>query len=432
MVIPLSTSLKYYKRADVQEAMIAAATNKEIAVLYGERGFGKRPDSINHPADILEFAKHGATSFHCSEELWSNPLAISTSMSKKDIEQLRIGWDLVLDIDCPVFEYSTIAADLIVDALRHGGIETISAKFSGNHGWHIAVPFEAFPKEVKGQPTSQLFPEGPKKIAFYLQEKIRAALSDKLLSIAPVDKIAKRVGKKMVDVVKGHENRVFDPFSIITIDTVFIAHRHLYRMPYSLNEKSGLVSIPFSPKKILFFEKESARPDLVVVKEGFLNRKAEAGEAKRLFLEALDFKPELTFVEKRPEQIQSIVFESAISEAHFPPCIKNILKGLPDGRKRSVFVLLNFLKNCKWDYGTIESLLYEWNKKNSTPLKEGLIRAQLNYHKRQNKTILPPNCKEFYQNFGVCTPDSFCSKIKNPVNYALLKAKLAKQVKKNF
>ena len=73
MAIPLGTLLRHYKRSDIQEAMVRAAEDKEIAVKYGDKGFGKRPDVLRNPRDVIEFAKNGATSFHCSEELWTNP-----------------------------------------------------------------------------------------------------------------------------------------------------------------------------------------------------------------------------------------------------------------------------------------------------------------------------------------------------------------------
>ena len=49
--------------------------------------------------------------------------------------------------------------------------------------------------------------------------------------------------------------------------------------------------------------------------------------------------------------------------------------------------------------------------------------GQLRYHKQKKKRILPPNCKEFYQEIGICYPDNLCEKIKNPVSYSRRKTK---------
>ena len=77
------------------------------------------------------------------------PLLIETGKRKEDLDQIRKGWDLILDIDCKELRYSQIAADLLVQALRYHDIENITVKFSGNHGFHIAVPFQSFPEEVQ-------------------------------------------------------------------------------------------------------------------------------------------------------------------------------------------------------------------------------------------------------------------------------------------
>ena len=79
--IDLGTLLRHYKREDVQRAIVACAEDKEIAVRF-DKGFGKRPDVLKYPRDVLELAKKGATSFHCSEELWTNPMAIVTGMKR--------------------------------------------------------------------------------------------------------------------------------------------------------------------------------------------------------------------------------------------------------------------------------------------------------------------------------------------------------------
>jgi len=62
----------YYSRPDVQKVLFEFSKNREICPRYFE-GFGKRPDSFQYPSDIFELVKKGATSFHCSEELWKDP-----------------------------------------------------------------------------------------------------------------------------------------------------------------------------------------------------------------------------------------------------------------------------------------------------------------------------------------------------------------------
>ena len=139
-MIPISVSLSHYKRKDIQQEIIANSGDREVVAKFNEQ-FSKRPDILRHESDVLELAKQGATSFHASEELWKNALQLDTSLKRHELDSLRTGWDLILDIDCGFFEYSKVAADLVIKALKFHGITYISCKFSANKGFHIGVPF---------------------------------------------------------------------------------------------------------------------------------------------------------------------------------------------------------------------------------------------------------------------------------------------------
>lgn len=443
-----SVRLKYYKREDVREAIVSAAQDKEVAVKYGDKGYGKRPDVLNYSKDVLEFVKQGATSFHCSEELWNNPLQLSAGMQKQELDVLRKGWDLVLDIDCNWLEYSVLAADLVVQALKYHGISSVSVKFSGNRGFHIAVPFEAFPQSVHNIPVKDLFPDAPRKIAAYIKEMIAQKISDKIMEFENYDfgRIKRKIGLPENKIVKKtvQGTNYLNTEHFLNIDTILISSRHLYRMPYCFNEKSGLVSVPVEPDKILEFTRDAALSENVRVTHDFLERKnVERGEAKKLLVQALDFHP--------PQQEKKAVFheqplavpDAPIPVENFPPCIQNILCGLRDGRKRAAFILTNFLTSAGWNYEKSEILLREWNQRNTEPLRENALLAPLKYHQHKDKKVLPPSCSsQYYSGIGVCKPDNLCgankspgspgfvSKVKNPVMYARKKQKLNYLTKK--
>jgi hypothetical protein len=418
-MLSLGDTLRHYKRKDVQEAILAVAQDKEVAVRY-KNSFGTRPDVLLHENDILEFAKKGALSFHVSEEHWTNPLQLSPMLKKKELDELRQGWDLLLDIDCAELSYSQIAADLVVKALQHHDLDC-TVKFSGNHGFHIAVPFNNFPDTVRGVPVKDLFPDGPKKIAGYLQELIRTPLRDKLMQQDPIETIAIKAKKTMKEAVI---DGTLDPFQILDIDTVLISSRHLYRMPYSFNEKSGLVSIPVDPTKILDFDKETAKADNVIVDKSFLTSK---GDATELLITALDHQADTSPKIEVKEQRQWENVEK-VPEQYFPPCIQLINQGLKDGKKRATFILVNFLRTCGWDKDEILTYLNEWNKKNPEPLREQVIVGQVRYHTSRDKK-LPPNCNNmaYMKSIGVCTPDNFCRRMKNPANYSILKKRFSQE-----
>ncbi|MBI1970155.1 hypothetical protein HYS47_00250, partial [Candidatus Woesearchaeota archaeon] len=139
-MLEVNKVLQYYQRKNIQDALVASCKDKEVAMKYGENGFGKRPDVLHYGNDVWQLAKQGATSFHVSEELWKNPLQLNTGMSRQDIDTLRKGWDLVLDIDSPNWSLSKLTAWLLITALREHDVQSISIKFSGNKGFHIGVP----------------------------------------------------------------------------------------------------------------------------------------------------------------------------------------------------------------------------------------------------------------------------------------------------
>lgn len=503
MPLDKSICLKFYKRKDIQEAIVEHAKNKEIGMRYNEF-FGKRPDTLTYPKDVLELALNGLSSFHCSEELWSNPLNLSSTITKQEMETLRIGWDLVLDIDCPDWEFSKLTTHLFIKALAQNQVQDISCKFSGNKGFHIAVPYEAFPPEIAQTKVKHLFPELPRKISEYLLNHIttkyikiendtiifdnnypftiaqlKEKFGEKEFLIRKCSECKKKITTKKsetthqtteficpkcdqkyqieqdyVQCEKCHilmekietKNTLcscgsntstlhFEPSTIIEIDTILISSRHLYRMPYSLHEKSGLVSIPIEPKNVLTFEKSTAKPEniplITTQSPTFIPRhNITAQSARYLLTQALDFKVKEEFaIEKKSLKksppYNELIIQSPITEEFFPPCIKRLLTGVEDGKKRGIFILTNYLGKIGWNKNDIEEFLANWNKeKNPQPLREVYLKSQL-HHFIPNER-LPPNCNNegYYKSLNLCHPDSFCAKIKNPANYTLLKWKI--------
>lgn len=421
----LSRILSYYKKPEIAKAIAECAKDKEIGVIYGNSGFGKRPDVLNYPGDVIEFAKSGATSFHCSEEIWSNPLLIGTNKNKNETSELRKGWDLVIDIDCKNLEYSKIAAHLLVKAFEYHGITSISVKFSGNHGFHIAVPFEAFPQKIRGLETKNLFPESARIIASYLKEFIRKRLSEKIIEAHSPEQIQADFNKSFSEIII---NNQFDPYTILELDTILISTRHLYRMPYSVNEKSCLASIPIKKEKILSFDKNDAVLENVIVSNLlFLDRlSVKPEEGNKLLIQAYDAyeKKRRKVEDDHSKKEQSFGdFSDIIPQELFPPCIKNILsKEIIDGRKRALFSLINFLTSVNWPPKEVETKILDWNKKLKDPLPENYVTGQVNYNIRQEKKIPPPNCDNpnYYKGIKMCEPDSLCQKIKNPLSYPII------------
>ena len=96
---------KWYHQEEVVRTILQNSKGREVAVKFGSKGFGKRPDLLKYPDDLLAYVNQGATSFHVSEEIWSNPLQVHPEMRRKELDEIRTGWDLVIDIDCPQLDY---------------------------------------------------------------------------------------------------------------------------------------------------------------------------------------------------------------------------------------------------------------------------------------------------------------------------------------
>jgi len=343
---------------------------------------------------------------------------LKTEMSKEELDKLRIGWDLIIDIDSKYLEYNKIAAELLVEALKFHNIKNMGVKFSGGTGFHVGLSFKAFPKKIQSLNIKDFFPEGPRLIASYLKEMIKKPLSERILSLNSLSEIATSLKKPEEEFIVDGQ---FDPFTIVSIDTILISSRHLFRMPYSLHEKTKLASVVIKPEQIKEFHIGWAKPSRVFPRV-FLPE-PEKDEARELLTQALDWKARRKSEEKEKEKIESkfeqIKIEN-ITDDLFPKCIRNILEGIKkDGRKRALFVLITFFRSLHMDENIIEKRIFEWNLKNYRPLKEGYIKAQLDWFKKQ-KRILPPNCDNdsYYKDLGVCENDS-CRNIKNPVNYVL-------------
>ena len=407
--------LDYYKKA--APFIVSFSQNREFVPVYwknGEKGFGKRPNYIEYEQDLLYFVKRGATSFHVSEERWKDIDKLAEAKREKELNELRIGWDLVIDIDSPDFSVSKLIAKEILKFLKSKNIISFT-KYSGNKGFHIIIPWEEFPKKIEWKDKEldlvKEFPRIPRLLIFYIMQKVRKSIENKLN-----EEVLKAFGFSKETLLNQ-----------IEIDMVLVSSRHLFRSVYSLNEKQWLASIPV--ENISKFSPEDALPEFVQFIEWDFSKLKENSNLEKLIKAALLFDEE-----KRNERWEKLKEElSKIDELkprrgrkkkNHPPCIRNILKGLKDGRKRAVFILINYFRRLNYSWEEIRKILYEWNEKNEEPLKERYIEYQIEWHKRKEEEgirYLPPNCDrlEYYKDMGVCEreKDPRCQKIKNPLNY---------------
>jgi hypothetical protein len=401
---------QYYEQDELIERFLELGQYREVVPTY-DQGYGKRPDAINFRGDFEQLVEDGAVAFHASVERWRNPLLID---SVSDLDDLRESWDLVLDIDCDEsFPLAKETAKLVIEELHQHGIENVSVKFSGNRGFHIGVRAEAFPEKVEDEDITDLYPQLARGVVDYLRDQLEEEMKEKVREHGFTDEMQTDEGE--------------DPFQVSDIENDW-GQRHLFRMPYSIHDGSWLVSLPLEEDEIDGFEKSDAEIDKVDFETGFLEE-YERNEASNLVVQAMDF-IEKRRKERREERIENSdddfeTPEEAIPEKYFPPTIKNILEGLEDGRKRGLFILINFYLTVGYSMDEIESKIWEWNERNEEALREAYVKSQLNWHRKRDEVVPPPNYDSngYYKDMQVYEGDELEDDVKNPVSYAFRKSK---------
>lgn len=509
----------YYSKPEVQKALFEFSQGREVVPRYFE-GFGKRPDAIVYPSDIMGLVNKGATSFHASEEIWQDPLKINSDMTREELDGLRKNWDLLIDVDSKYLDFSKIAAKLIVEALEGYGIKNYGLKFSGSKGFHVIVSGEAFPAMLDGMERKNMFPEWPRAICEFLIHHVRQrynrAISGEGINFDALEQRTKLKKEEVSEVVCSNCGRqsksgnlvVFecgdcgnrierkdvkltkrelrcpmpDCYGILSVakeekyyfceycnlvsrdmgegeggkmvytkeakkqeqkesefeegvaankiaglDLVFVAPRHLFRMPYSLHEKTALASVVILKDEIDKFTPKNASPLGVRIREYM--PKAQGGEGERLLRAALAWK---AAEERHEEKLEGARIEKVgsrgngkgeraeinyndVREDMFPKAIKKLLKGgMNDGRKRGLFILVTFLRALNMPDVLVNEKIREWNKTNNPGLKEGYVKSQMNWHMKQKRKIMPPNYENraFYSDLGLIDSKQ---DVKNPV-----------------
>ena len=406
----------------------------------------------------------------------SVPISIESQEILKNYESL-------FGSDCAVVEVKKIQEGNIEDVYDIS-VEDSEAFFgneypvllhnSGSKGFHILIPWKAFPEEINGEKTKDKFPEWPRAIAGYVGESIHDRITEEIIKMsnlpgqyetiykptgelaiekkvthyacknckAKMDYMKEKTTKKILrchlcnynmdkiseDVIfvadsnKDNSNKNPHFFQkklttknlIDTVDIILVAPRHLFRAPYSLHEKTSLVSMVLTKEELENFEVHMADPLKIKIRDYSPN--CEENEAKELLMQSLDWAKKREAPKKQFDGKALDMKGLKINEGMFPPVIQKILVGMKeDGRKRALSVLLSFFSSLELPQEYIEEKTYEWNNKNYKPLREGYVKSQIDWALKNKR--LPPNYdKPIYNELGVA---SETDGLKNPINYTI-------------
>jgi len=195
--------LDYYKRDDIAMAIYRYGKDRKIKVTNDTSSLAGRGGqiTIQSPDDVVNLAKkfldgnenaapRKYPSFHGTIEVFS----------KEFIKQNHRGADIVIDIDIKDnFREAFKQGRKVLDLLDYYNVPH-RIKFSGGSGPHIIIPYEWLPKSLQNDDFS----------------KTHHIIFHTIVSLSKASHI----------------------------DSSFISFDHYHRIPYSINEHTGLISLP--------------------------------------------------------------------------------------------------------------------------------------------------------------------------------------------
>jgi hypothetical protein len=208
----------YYERTDVNREILRHARDRSI-VMPHRRGFNDRERvDVKAAEDIPRLAQRGV-----ALRLGSTVPTLYPSFHGS-IRKADGICDMVFEIDMKQSYKRTFRSGSLLLRVFDKFDLPYLIKFSGNTSPHIIIPGEAFPEYAQGDS----FPLVAAAVHSYLQEKTR-----------------------------------------VSMDGSFASGEHFLRLPYSLNENTGLASIPIEHEEFHDFDPSRAEMDQVEVRTGW-------------------------------------------------------------------------------------------------------------------------------------------------------------------
>ena len=233
----------YYSRPDIQQAMFEYARGRKMTVL---RHFRALYPEIKEPGDILYISLYHAE----RSNLWPS---LHGQISRK-LESGEQVCDFVIEIDYKrSWDTCFRATRPIIEMFLDFGVHAC-VKFSGHCSAHVIIPGEIFPVDKRNP-------------------HIRSQLM------------------QFVGSVVKHAEK---------LDRSFISPAHFLRLAYSINEKTGLVSLPIRLEEFdNFFWQEARLEEVKVVDDWWGMVPADAQERMSEFLKFALHQKQFTAKKKR-------------------------------------------------------------------------------------------------------------------------------------
>lgn len=233
--------LAYYgaERTDIAEALVKFGGDRKVTMTTdpGVLGRGGGKPGFNGTDEILGLAQQGLNGMEGDiprkYPAFHGTLARSISTTGF-MKKAQRGADLVIDIDVKSNFREAFKEGAKVLKFLDFYNAPYRIKFSGGSGPHIIIPFEAFPESLNGG----RFDKAHKTLFHFISSRSRA----------------------------NH------------IDGSFTSFGHFYRMPYSLNENTGLASLPLKREQYDDFTLSMAEASKVQVDEEWFQKPDANGQ----------------------------------------------------------------------------------------------------------------------------------------------------------
>ena len=272
-VLDIRGVIEYYtERPDVQRALLAQGCRRKTVVGTDPGIFGqaRRHQLLTRPEQIAELVKgalNGSPSpiprkypaFHASITRTSAdgrarraaptdpfaPFGSDRPFLEYNLDPTArdcAGSDFVIDIDIKTDRQEAFRQGRKVLSLLDDFGVAYRIKYSGNAGPHIIIPAELFPPELAGRHFRSMAP----RLMSFITSRSRAT----------------------------------------NVDGSFTSPGHFLRMAYSLNENTGLVSVPIPREQYDEFDLGMAEAHTVVVQDDWLDASGESTEGLTALLRA--------------------------------------------------------------------------------------------------------------------------------------------------
>ncbi|HDL02315.1 MAG TPA: hypothetical protein ENH20_00600, partial [Candidatus Pacearchaeota archaeon] len=144
----------------------------------------KKCANLNRIQKVIDWFKDTASQEFTEES--KKIISNYESLFKSDVATVEIK-NIIEKENQEVFDISVEESEAFF-----GGDYPILLHNSGGKGFHIILPFKAFPKELNGLQTKDQFPDWPRAIATYLFKKIRNPMNQKILELSSKEKLKKQ------------------------------------------------------------------------------------------------------------------------------------------------------------------------------------------------------------------------------------------------